>query len=147
MANPAQQPPVKGFMGRVLAGGELVIPLTFVVVVIVMIIPLPTVMLDLLLTVNIAVSGAVYTISQQVIEPSGQPVRSTSVIHVDGEEQPPEGSGVSVVAKRIASRVIEVTATKDGLVVGRGSYEVSRDGTSLTVSTKNASANTARSVT
>jgi hypothetical protein len=93
-------------------------------------------------TVNIAVSGAVYTISQQVIEPSGQPVRSTSVIHVDGEEQPPEGSGLSVVAKRIASRVIEVTATKDGLVVGRGSYEVSRDGTSLTVSTKNASANT-----
>ena len=42
--------PRKGVMGRVLAGGELVIPLTFVVVVIVMIIPLPTVVLDLLLT-------------------------------------------------------------------------------------------------
>jgi hypothetical protein len=92
-------------------------------------------------TVKIAVSGAVYTISQQVIEPSGQPQRSTSVIHVDGEERPPEASGFCVVAKRIAARVIEVTATKDGLVVGRGSYEVSRDGTSLTVSTKNAGAN------
>src|SRR5262245_46921475 len=37
--------------------------------------------------VTIAVSDDAYTISQEVIEPSGQPQRSTSVIHVGGEER------------------------------------------------------------
>lgn len=91
-------------------------------------------------TVTIAVSGNAYTISQEVVEASGLPQRSTTVVHVDGEAHTPT-AGFSVVAKRLASRAFEVTAMKDGLVVGRGSYEVSRDGKSLTVSTKNASAN------
>ena len=69
MAAPTQQPAAKGFMGRVLAGGELVIPLTFVVVVIVMIIPLPTVMLDLLLTVNIAVSLIILLVAMYTLKP------------------------------------------------------------------------------
>ena len=60
---------VYGFMGRVLAGGELVIPLTFVVVVIVMIIPLPTVLLDLLLTVNIAVSLIILLVAMYTLKP------------------------------------------------------------------------------
>ncbi len=63
------QPPAKGFMGRVLAGGELVIPLTFVVVVIVMIIPLPTVLLDLLLTINIAVSLIILLVAMYTLKP------------------------------------------------------------------------------
>ena len=91
-------------------------------------------------TVTIAVSGTAYTISQEVVEASGLPQRSTSVVDVDGDEHTPT-SGFSVVAKRLALRAFEVTAMKDGLVVGRGSYEVSRDGRLLTVSTKNASAN------
>ena len=62
-------PPTKGFMGRVLAGGELVIPLTFVVVVIVMIIPLPTLMLDLLLTVNIAISLIILLVAMYTLKP------------------------------------------------------------------------------
>src|SRR4029453_16590666 len=68
-------------------------------------------------TVTIAVSGDAYTISQEVMEPSGQPQRSTSTIQVGVEERTPEIGGYSVVAKRIASRVIDVTATKDGLIV------------------------------
>src|SRR6185295_8716363 len=63
------QPAPKGFMGRVLAGGELVIPLTFVVVVIVMIIPLPTVLLDLLLTINIAVSLIILLVAMYTLKP------------------------------------------------------------------------------
>lgn len=63
------QPPAPGFMGRVLAGGELVIPLTFVVVVIVMVIPLPTVLLDLLLTVNIAVSLIILLVAMYTLKP------------------------------------------------------------------------------
>ncbi len=69
MAAAPKQPPAKGFMGRVLAGGELVIPLTFVVVVIVMIIPLPTMLLDLLLTVNIAVSLIILLVAMYTLKP------------------------------------------------------------------------------
>src|SRR5205085_7745916 len=43
--------------------------LTFVVVVIVMIIPLPTVMLDLLLTVNIAVSLIILLVAMYTLKP------------------------------------------------------------------------------
>src|ERR1043165_3345414 len=68
---PATQHPAakKLFMGRVLAGGELVIPLTFVVVVIVMIIPLPTLILDLLLTVNIAISLIILLVAMYTLKP------------------------------------------------------------------------------
>src|SRR5882724_3237944 len=56
-----------GVMRRVMAGGELIVPLAFVVVVIV--IPLPTVLLDLLLTLNISLSLIILLVAMYTMRP------------------------------------------------------------------------------
>jgi flagellar biosynthesis protein FlhA len=60
---------VSAAMRRVLAGGELVIPLAFVVVVVVMLIPLPPPLLDLLLTFNISLSLIILLVAMYTVRP------------------------------------------------------------------------------
>ena len=61
-------------------------------------------------------------------------------IQADGVEREFAG-GYAVMARRLGSHAIETIAKKDGAIVGQGLYEVSADRLTLTVSTRNASAN------
>jgi flagellar biosynthesis protein FlhA len=56
-------------MRRIAAGGELIIPLAFVGVVVVMLIPLPTALLDLLLTFNISLSLIILLVAMYTLRP------------------------------------------------------------------------------
>jgi hypothetical protein len=58
-------------------------------------------------------------------------------IRADGQEHPLESSGGEVLQARwINARVLEMTVKKGGQTVARGQYELSEDGATLTVSTK-----------
>jgi hypothetical protein len=56
-----------------------------------------------------------------------------TTLQADGEEHEiPEAPGMLVVTRWHGPRVLESVATKDGEPAGRGVYEVSADGTTLT---------------
>lgn len=86
-------------------------------------------------TIEFKVDGNIVTIIDAVIDESGHEIAGKNTILVDGKEHSSEnGSGYILVAKWNGPRVIETAATKDGLKVGWGSYEVSEDGKTLTIS-------------
>src|SRR5204863_9300408 len=58
-----------GVMRRVMAGGELAIPLAFVVIVVVMVVPLPPAILDLLLTLNVSLSLIILLVAMYTLKP------------------------------------------------------------------------------
>ncbi len=85
--------------------------------------------------IEFKVDGNTVTIIDAVIDESGHEVTANNTILVDGNEHPSEnGNGYILVAKWNGPRVIETSATKDGLDVGWGKYEVSKDGKTLTIS-------------
>ena len=85
--------------------------------------------------IEFKVDGNTVTIIDAVIDESGHEVTANNTILVDGNEHPSEnGNGYVLVAKWNGPRVIETSATKDGLDVGWGKYEVSKDGKTLTIS-------------
>jgi len=85
--------------------------------------------------IEFKVDGNIVTIIDAVIDESGHEVTANNTILVDGNEHPSEnGNGYVLVAKWNGPRVIETSATKDGLDVGWGKYEVSKDGKTLTIS-------------
>jgi Glyoxalase superfamily protein len=93
-------------------------------------------------TLQFAVDGDTVTITDVVVNAAGQEDRGTNTILVDGVERGAGGGdGYALVARRRGPRIIETIARKSGAIVGRGTYEVSADGRTLTVSTSNASAN------
>jgi len=92
-------------------------------------------------TLHFDVVGDAVTITNVVVDESGREERGTHTIQADGQEHPPGGGGYALMANWRASHILETVGTKDGQVVGRGMYQVSADGKTLTVSTKNASAN------
>ena len=67
-----------------------------------------------------------------VTDESGQELRGTNEVHADGVERG-TANGYAVTARWRSERVLETIARKDGTVVGHGLYEVSPDGTTLTV--------------
>jgi len=85
--------------------------------------------------IEFKVDGNTLTIIDAVIDESGHEVTANNTILVDGNEHPSEnGNGYVLIAKWNGPRVIETSATKDGLDVGWGKYEVSKDGKTLTIS-------------
>jgi hypothetical protein len=85
--------------------------------------------------VEFVVSGDTVKIADVVVDASGREERRLNTIQVDGHEHASEsGNGYSLLATWRGSHVLETVATKDGQVVGRGIYEVSRDAKTLTVS-------------
>jgi hypothetical protein len=87
-------------------------------------------------TMRFDVDGDTLTITDVVVEASGDEVRSAMIIHADGVERASEyGNGCLLTVSRHGSHSIETVATKDGQLVGRGTYEVSADGNTLTVTT------------
>ena len=66
------------------------------------------------------------------VNASGKIEEGTRTICADGRGHPEPAAPGLVTTGRIDERSLEVTATKDGTVVGRGRYEVSEDGAEMT---------------
>lgn len=89
-----------------------------------------------------AVAGDTVTISNVSVSASGQTEHGENTIQADRREHPSaHGNRYVLVARWLGSHALETVAKKDGQVVGRGTYEVSADGKTLTVSAKDGSAN------
>jgi hypothetical protein len=85
---------------------------------------------------HIAVAGDTVTITHSGVGAAGQPEHSETRIQADGQEhRSAPGSEYLVIATWRGSRVLETVAKRGGNVVGGGTYEVSADGQTLTVST------------
>jgi glyoxalase superfamily protein len=93
-------------------------------------------------TLQFTVDGDAVTITDVVVNAAGLEERGTNTIFVDGiERESADGHGYAIIARLRRPHVIETIAKKDGAIVGRGTYEVSDDGRTLIVSTRNARAN------
>ena len=88
-------------------------------------------------TLDISVTGSQVTMTQVVVDPSGQPSGSTITIETDGQPHAVTGGGDAhrLVAHWIDARTLVVVDVVDGQDVGRGRYEVSPDDAVLTVTT------------
>ena len=83
---------------------------------------------------QVEVVGDMVTISDVVVDESGRENRGKNAMRADGNEHPSErGNGYAMTATWRGSYVLETVARKDGEIVGRGLYEVSVDGRTLTV--------------
>ena len=87
-------------------------------------------------TLEFTVAGDAVTIAQVFVDAAGQQVGGRMTIRADGREHPSEyGNGHALIARWIGSHILEAVDVKDGQILGRGTYEVSGDGKTLTVST------------
>jgi len=87
-------------------------------------------------TLEFTVVGNTVTVAQVFVDPSGHEVGGRMTIQADGRAYPSEyGNGHALIARWIGSHILEAVDLKDGRILGRGMYEVSDDGKSLTVST------------
>ena len=86
-------------------------------------------------TLQFSVDNDTVTISDVVVDKSGQAETGKHTIIVDGIEHPSEQhNGYSLIARWRGSRILETLAIKDGKQVGWGKYEVSEDGKTMTIS-------------
>ena len=84
---------------------------------------------------QVEVVGDTVTISDVVVDDAGRESRGKNAIRVDGNEHASErGNGYAMAAAWRGPNVLETVAKKDGEIIGRGTYEVSADGRTLTVS-------------
>ena len=85
--------------------------------------------------IQFAMAGRTVTITDVVVNASGQEDRCKNTIQVDGNEHTSEhGNGYVLMAGWRGSHVLVTEAKKDGQLVGWGTYEVSADGKTLTIS-------------
>jgi len=85
-------------------------------------------------TIHFTVDGDTVTITDGFVDTDGKKLHGRNTLNVDGQEHATDRAGYVMVARWRSSHVLETLATKNGEVVGRGTYEVSADGTTLTVS-------------
>jgi len=85
-------------------------------------------------TLTFEMAGDDVSLTHAGVNMSGQHESGTTVLHPDGEERPvsPQAPGVVAAARWVGTNVLESEAKKDGRVVGKGTYEVSDDGRTLT---------------
>jgi hypothetical protein len=84
-------------------------------------------------TLQFAVNGDTVTLTQGGVNASGQEESATITFQADGKERPiPQAPGMVSVVRWVGSHVLETVGKKDGQTVGRGTYEVSADGKTLT---------------
>jgi hypothetical protein len=84
-------------------------------------------------TLHFAVAGDTVTITHVGIDESGREDRGANTVRADGKEYA-LGAHVGVATWQ-GSHVLEVVDKKDGRVLVRARYEVSADGTTMTVGT------------
>jgi hypothetical protein len=81
------------------------------------------------------VRGDTVDISHRMVDESGREEMQRHTIQADGiEHQTP--NGYLMLAKWDGPRLLQTVATKDGVVVGRGQYEISDDDELLTISSE-----------
>ncbi len=71
-------------------------------------------------------------LSYEGVNASGKHESSTQTIHADGQERPVPGAPGIVAISTLEPRRLESSARKDGVVLGRGTYEVDEEGRTLT---------------
>ncbi|HEX6463322.1 MAG TPA: hypothetical protein VFZ98_02665 [Vicinamibacterales bacterium] len=92
------------------------------------------------LTMRFEVTPDAVTLIYSGVNRAGHREASNVVLHPDGKEYPvSQAPGIMMVATRTERR-IETIARRDGAVVGRGAYEVSADGKTLTATLSGADA-------
>ena len=84
-------------------------------------------------TLQFEVAGDTVTIDDVVVDDSGHEERGRNIVLADGIEHA-SGNGYALMARWRDTTVIETVAKKDGKVVGWGTYEVSADGNTMTIS-------------
>jgi hypothetical protein len=84
-------------------------------------------------TLQFEVVGDTVTIADIVVDASGREYQSRNTVRADGIERLSE-NGYLMMMRWRGSHILETVAKKDGQIVGRGTYEVSADGRTLTVS-------------
>ena len=86
-------------------------------------------------TLEIEVDGDTVTIADFVVDGSGHQNHGRNTIVVDGNEHgSTHADGYVLMARWRGEHILETVAKKDGQAAGWGTYEVSADGNTLTVS-------------
>jgi Glyoxalase superfamily protein len=83
--------------------------------------------------ISFAITGDTVTITHGFVDESGRRQHGENAIEVDGREHMAD-NGYGLTCAWRGSHVLETVATRNGEVVGRGTYEVSADGNTLTIS-------------
>jgi len=84
-------------------------------------------------TLDFAVTGDTVTITHGGINGSGQQESGVTELQADGKEHPfPGAPGIVHVTRWVGKHVLETVGKKGDQVTGRGVYEVSADGKTLT---------------
>ena len=84
-------------------------------------------------TIRFAVNGDIVEVDDESVDESGKLLRNRNVVVCDGAGHAIP-NGLILTATWRGRRVLETVATRNGQVVGRGEYVVSRDGRRLTIS-------------
>jgi hypothetical protein len=91
-------------------------------------------------TIRFTIDGDMVTVAHTAVDANGREERMTNVVRADGVEHELV-QGYTLTATWRTSRVLETVATKEGAVVGRGMYEVSPDGSTMTISSLDPASN------
>lgn len=85
-------------------------------------------------TLQFEVSGNTIGLTQAGVNMSGKNESSTLTLQADGEEYPasPQAPGVMVVTRWMGTHGLETIGKRGADILGRGAYEVSADGRTLT---------------
>ena len=85
------------------------------------------------LSLHFEVSDETVLLTFTGVNPAGEPVSSTRKLRPDDKEYAvAEAPGVVEIASWVGSNTLETVYKQDGKVVSAGTYEVSRDGKTLT---------------
>jgi hypothetical protein len=85
-------------------------------------------------TLRFDVSGNAISLTQAGVNMSGKNESSTLTLQADGHEHPvsPQAPGIAVVTRWIGTHGLETIGKRGSETLGRGTYEVSADGRTLT---------------
>jgi hypothetical protein len=83
--------------------------------------------------ISIAVDDDVLAVKHSFVDDSGREHRDEQIVHADGISHE-LNNGYAMTATWRGSHVLETVATRNGVEVGRGRYEVTSDGRTLTIS-------------
>jgi hypothetical protein len=83
---------------------------------------------------KVAAAGDIITITQVALDASGREVAATMALRADGLDHPSERGGQIVRSTWIRPDVLQVEHKQGPHVLARGTYEVSQEGSTLSVS-------------
>lgn len=85
-------------------------------------------------TLYVDVAGDAVSITDVFVDGDGRTERRENTLRADGNEHRLDGgNGYSLSASWRGPHVLETVGTKDGEVIGRGTYEVTTDGLTMTI--------------